>query len=87
MRSEWAGETSRYYIWLENNDCPHLVTENILSPFDSKGYLFELGSGDLMIRTLEGDMRADDGDWIIKGIKGEFYPCKPDIFESSYEAV
>ena len=29
----------------------------------------------------------EDGDWIIKGIKGEFYPCKPDIFESSYEAV
>jgi hypothetical protein len=39
----------------------------------------------LVIETLEGDMRADPGDWIIKGIKGEFYPCKPDIFEATYE--
>jgi len=41
----------------------------------------------LLIQTLEGDMRADDGDWIIKGIQGEFYPCKPDIFEATYEPV
>lgn len=39
------------------------------------------------IKTLEGTMRADKSDWIIKGIKGEFYPCKPDIFEATYEAV
>ena len=39
------------------------------------------------IATLEGNMRADYGDWIIKGVKGEFYPCKPDIFEATYEAV
>lgn len=39
------------------------------------------------IKTLEGEMRADDGDWIIKGVKGELYPCKPDIFEMTYEAV
>ena len=39
----------------------------------------------LNVGTLEGDMRADVGDWIIKGIKGEFYPCKPDIFETIYE--
>lgn len=37
------------------------------------------------IETLEGDMKAEDGDWIIKGVKGEFYPCKPDIFEATYE--
>jgi hypothetical protein len=41
----------------------------------------------LIIPTLEGDMRAEVGDWIIKGIKGEFYPCKNDIFEQSYELV
>jgi hypothetical protein len=41
----------------------------------------------LRIYTLEGDMKADFGDWIIKGVKGEFYPCKPDIFEATYEAV
>lgn len=41
----------------------------------------------LCIHTLEGTMTALPGDWIIKGIKGEFYPCKPDIFEGSYEPV
>lgn len=39
------------------------------------------------IETLEGTMRADVGDYIIKGINGEFYPCKPDIFEKSYDLV
>ena len=39
-----------------------------------------------VIPTLEGEMLAHEGDWIIKGIKGEFYPCKPDIFEATYEA-
>lgn len=41
----------------------------------------------VVIATLEGEMRADKGDWIIKGVKGEIYPCKPDIFEATYEAV
>lgn len=41
----------------------------------------------LLIPTLEGLMEARQGDWIIKGIKGELYPCKPDIFEATYEAV
>jgi hypothetical protein len=40
-----------------------------------------------LIPTLEGVMRADIGDWIIRGVAGEFYPCKPDIFEATYEAV
>lgn len=41
----------------------------------------------IVIPTLEGDMVAQKGDYIIKGIKGEFYPCKPDIFEETYEEV
>jgi hypothetical protein len=40
-----------------------------------------------LIPTLEGDMKASFGDYIIKGIKGEYYPCKPDIFEATYEKV
>lgn len=40
---------------------------------------------DLVIKTLEGNMRANIGDYIIKGIHGEFYPCKPYIFEETYE--
>lgn len=39
------------------------------------------------IPTLEGIMRANHLDWIIKGVNGEFYPCKPDIFEKTYEKV
>lgn len=39
----------------------------------------------LIIPTLEGDMKAKPGDYIIKGVNGEFYPCKPDIFEKTYE--
>ena len=42
---------------------------------------------ELKIPTLEGDMKASKGDYIIKGIKGEFYPCKPDIFKSTYNVV
>lgn len=41
--------------------------------------------GYITIQTLEGDHKAQKGDWIIKGVKGEFYPCKPDIFEATYE--
>lgn len=41
----------------------------------------------LKIFTLEGKMNADIGDWIIRGVNGEFYPCKPDIFEKTYESV
>lgn len=40
-----------------------------------------------LIKTLEGNHEASKGDWIIKGVKGEFYPCKPDIFELTYEEV
>lgn len=41
----------------------------------------------VQITTLEGTMTAIPGDWIIRGIKGEYYPCKPDIFEATYEAA
>lgn len=43
--------------------------------------------GGLVIKTLEGEHIANMGDYIIKGIQGEFYPCKPDIFEATYEKV
>lgn len=41
--------------------------------------------GRLHINTLEGEMTATPGDWIIRGVKGEFYPCKPDIFDATYD--
>lgn len=47
------------------------------------GYVYAPGL--VKIPTLEGDMWADDGDWIIKGVADEFYPCKPAIFAATYE--
>jgi len=41
----------------------------------------------LQIKTLEGTMKATPGDWIIRGVQGEYYPCKPDIFTATYDAV
>lgn len=41
----------------------------------------------IKIETLEGDMIVRKGDWVIRGVNGEFYPCKPDIFEKTYEKV
>ena len=40
-----------------------------------------------VIETLEGKMHADQGDWVIRGLQGELYPCKPNIFQQTYEAV
>lgn len=45
------------------------------------------GTTTLAIRTLEGEMLAQPGDWIIRGVQGEFYPCKPEIFDATYEPV
>ncbi len=49
------------------------------------GWVFH--DGEITIPTLEGAMKASDGDYIIKGIQGEYYPCKPDIFEQTYDEV
>lgn len=46
-----------------------------------------LDAGGAQINTLEGVMSADVGDWIIRGVKDELYPCKPDIFAATYEEV
>lgn len=41
----------------------------------------------MLVQTLEGTMAANPGDWIIRGVKNEFYPCKPDVFAATYEPV
>lgn len=51
------------------------------------GDLGEDKGGNTVIATLEGAMKCSLNDWIIKGVKGEFYPCKPDIFAATYEPV
>ena len=45
------------------------------------------GEKKLVIKTLEGDMWADQHDWIIKDVEGEFYPCKPNIFDKTYDPI
>lgn len=58
--------------------------------FKSPGWIMRVnqdGEGFINIGTLEGTMVASPGDYIIRGIKGEIYPCKPDIFELTYEKV
>ena len=47
--------------------------------------IHQMGDNKIGICTLEGVMEASVNDWIIKGVKGEFYPCKPDIFKMTYE--
>lgn len=61
--------------------------ETISSWMKSHGVNPKWDGRSFTIPTLEGDMTANPDDWIIKGVAGEFYPCKPDIFEQTYEAV
>jgi len=63
-----------------------VYTDEIKGFFGDTLHEFD-GSVGIRIPTLEGVMIADQFDWIIKGVKGEFYPCKPDIFEATYELV
>lgn len=62
---------------------------NIAAWIESSGGHAEIPFAEpcLHIVTLEGRMRADIGDYIIRGVQGEFYPCKPDIFEATYEVT
>jgi hypothetical protein len=54
---------------------------------DFMGSVHHHPNGDVYIDTLEGKMIARPGDWIIKGVKGEFYPCKSEIFDLLYDAI
>ena len=75
---KFNGENAYEIMQWAHKDCPDEFNSIVrAAPFKDR----------LVIRTLEGLMEAHGGDWIIKGIKGEFYPCKPDIFEATYEAV
>lgn len=58
-----------------------------ITKFISINTSFDIHDDVIEINTLEGTMLANIGDYVIKGINGEFYPCKPDIFEKTYEKV
>lgn len=74
-------ETHAVYLWVERN------LGSVDPDGSNPGVTIDPADGKMVIRTLEGDMKADLGDYIIRGIRGEFYPCKPDIFERTYEVV
>ena len=67
------------------------MNKQFISPYAAlafnDGTLIENKDGTLTIKTLEGNMTASIGDAIIRGVNGEFYPCKPEIFEKTYEPV
>ena len=74
-----------------NTDWPEWMHQAWQLDREAPGSLYptEAGTGDgtLSIGTLEGQHLVSWGDWIIQGVKGELYPCKPDIFEATYEAA
>ncbi len=72
------------YLWVESHIGSFDVNDNGIH---MSGVSIDAEDGRMVIATLEGHMKADPGDWIIKGVQGEFYPCKPDIFEQTYEPV
>lgn len=62
--------------------------KNIIEILDwGQGKILWNDVDDLFIDTLEGRMKANINDYIIKGLRGEYYPCKPDVFEKKYEAI
>ena len=67
----------------EGKECPLWLTK---AEMDGKIYYNE-ASGKLTIMTPEGHMQVSKGDWIIKGVMGEIYPCNPDVFEKTYVKV
>jgi hypothetical protein len=71
----------------DTSSCPDWVKEAIRKHIRFEGSISIPGDeiSDFMVHTIEGPMRFNSGDWIIKGIKGELYPCRNDIFRESYE--
>lgn len=82
---QWNGENHReMFDFLTNYE----KTNEYMSTSGETFYIdHDKIRGGLIIKTLEGEHIATIGDYIIKGVNGEFYPCKPDIFEQTYEAV
>ena len=78
--------------WNGNNltEIKEFVDDSLLV-YDIIDTAWQVGKGKphvlMKIKTLEGDMDVSEKDFIIKGINGEYYPCKPDIFEKTYESV
>ena len=72
------------YRWHPDNE-PSSMPAWLIALVGLQPERFDTNTGCLAIPTLEGTMTANPGNWIIKGVKGELYPCKPDIFAATYE--
>lgn len=88
---EWNGNNIKEVLVFMNK-LPHVDYLPELEGYNEiefKKWIFNQidSNNKITIKTLEGDMKADIGDFIIKGLKGEFYPCKPDIFYQKYEEI
>ena len=70
------------YKWVERHSQGSFDPDTDELP--GNGVSIDPATGFMLIATLEGVMQAKPGDWIIRGVQGEFYPCKPDIFAESY---
>ena len=76
------------YQWIKRNTLGSFEPMDVIEgrkPYPASGVSIDPRDGRIIISTLEGLHWADPGDFIIRGVKGEFYPCKPDIFEATYE--
>jgi hypothetical protein len=80
-----AGDLHSVYQWVEENTAGSF--EPLSDQVPVSGVSIDPATGFMLIATLEGVMQAKPGDWIIRGVQGEFYPCKPDIFAATYEPV
>lgn len=69
-------------LWTGGREC----FGGTIRPFCDKA-IWHYNHDTLAIETTEGIMTVQPGDWIIRGVKGEYYPCKPDIFDATYEKV
>ncbi|WP_343466493.1 hypothetical protein AAI421_18325 [Rhodococcus aetherivorans] len=82
-----AVETFAVYQWIESHIGSVHPPCDDLERDPEPGVTIDPADGALVIRTLEGDMKAEYGDYVIRGLAGEFYPCKPDIFAATYDEV
>lgn len=80
-------ETHAVYQWIEANTLgsfqPPTGEDDWVAP--ESGVSIDPATGDMLIATLEGVMHARLGDWIVRGVQGEFYPVRADIFEATYD--
>lgn len=78
------------YQWIEKNTLGSFEPMAVINgeePCPASGVSIDPRDGRIIIATLEGYHHVDLGDYVIRGVAGEFYPCKPDIFALTYEAV